>query len=153
PRRRPTTGRRGTRPVAATSQGARRGGALLLHALLLCATAATLYPVLWVLKMALSPAQGFALSPSPLPEAVSLQNLRDVVLTYDDQGRWLFGRQLANSLIVSAAVTVVGVLLSCSAAYALSRFRFPGREGSLRAFLFSQMFPGVVTTIPLYVVL
>ena len=55
--------------------------------------------------------------------------------------------------MVSAAVTVVGVLLSCSAAYALSRFRFPGRRTSLRLFLFAQMFPGVVTTIPLYVVL
>jgi ABC-type maltose transport system permease subunit len=55
--------------------------------------------------------------------------------------------------LVSAAVTVVGVTLSCSAAYALSRFRFPGRDGSLRLFLFAQMFPGVVTTIPLYVVL
>ncbi|MCS6911803.1 MAG: sugar ABC transporter permease [Myxococcales bacterium] len=126
---------------------------LATHLVLVVATAVTLYPVLWVVKMALTPAQGFALSPSPLPEQVSLRNFADVLLVRDAAGRWIFLRQALNSLIVASAVTVVGVALSCSAAYALSRFRFPGREASLRAFLFSQMFPGVVTTIPLYVVL
>lgn len=125
----------------------------LIHICLLLATAVTLYPVLWVLKMALSPTQGFALTPTPWPTTFSLQNFREVLFLRDGSGQLLFFRQLYNSVIVSAAVTVVGVLLSCSAAYALSRFRFPGRRTSLRLFLFAQMFPGVVTTIPLYVVL
>jgi arabinogalactan oligomer/maltooligosaccharide transport system permease protein len=127
--------------------------AAAIHALLVTATLATLYPVLWVIKMALSPSQGFALSPSPLPTAVTLRNFVDVITTHDDAGRWLFGRQLLNSTVVAVAVTIVGVALACSAAYALSRFRFPGRHTSLRAFLLSQMFPGVVTLIPLYVLL
>lgn len=125
----------------------------LVHVVLILITAATLYPVLWVLKMALSPTQSFSLSVSPWPTEVSLGNFADVLFRQDADGRYLFFRQLLNSLIVSAAVTVVGVALSCSAAYALSRFRFPGRDSSLRLFLFAQMFPGVVTTIPLYVVL
>ncbi|MBL8636429.1 MAG: ABC transporter permease subunit [Myxococcales bacterium] len=125
----------------------------LVHVVLVLLTAATLYPVLWVLKMALSPTQSFSLSVSPWPTEVSLGNFADVLFRQDADGRYLFFRQLLNSLIVSAAVTVVGVALSCSAAYALSRFRFPGRDSSLRLFLFAQMFPGVVTTIPLYVVL
>jgi arabinogalactan oligomer/maltooligosaccharide transport system permease protein len=124
-----------------------------VHAALLVVTAATLYPILWVIKMALSPAQGFALSANPWPSSVTLQNFTDVVTSRDPAGHWLFGRQLLNSLIVAGAVTVVGVALACSAAYALSRFVFPGRQTSLRAFLISQMFPGVVTSIPLYVLL
>lgn len=120
---------------------------------LIIATLLTLYPVLWVLKMALSPSQGFALTPSPVPTELSLQNFRDVLWSHDAAGRWLFGRQLMNSVVIAGAVTVLGVLLSCTAAYALSRFSFPGRDRTLRALLFSQMFPGVVTTIPLYVVL
>jgi arabinogalactan oligomer / maltooligosaccharide transport system permease protein len=126
---------------------------VLTHVVLVLATVATLYPVLWVLKMALSPSQGFSLSASPLPTTVTFQNFTDVLSAHDAAGHWLFGRQLANSLIVSLAVTVVGVSLACSAAYALSRFRFPGRSTSLKAFLLSQMFPGVVTSIPLYVLL
>jgi arabinogalactan oligomer / maltooligosaccharide transport system permease protein len=124
-----------------------------VHAALVIASVVTIYPVLWVVKMALSPSQGFSLSPSPLPTAWTLQNFIDVVSTHDDAGRWLFGRQLFNSIVVAGAVTAVGVALACSAAYALSRFRFPGRQTSLRAFFLSQMFPGVVTSIPLYVLL
>ncbi|HEX8953311.1 MAG TPA: carbohydrate ABC transporter permease, partial [Polyangia bacterium] len=124
-----------------------------VHAALVVASVMTIYPVLWVVKMALSPSQGFSLSPSPWPTAVTLRNFVDVVTTHDDAGRWLFGRQLANSIVVAGAVTALGVALACSAAYALSRFRFPGRQTSLRAFLVSQMFPGVVTSIPLYVLL
>lgn len=125
----------------------------LVHLVLLTVCGLTLYPVLWVLKMALSPVQSFALTPSPWPTAISLRNFADVVGTRDAEGNLLFVRQLVNSVVVAGAVTVVGVFLSCSAAYALSRFRFPGRTSSLRMFLFAQMFPGVVTTIPLYVVL
>jgi arabinogalactan oligomer / maltooligosaccharide transport system permease protein len=124
-----------------------------VHAALVVASVATIYPVLWVIKMALSPSQGFSLSPSPWPTQVTLQNFVDVVTTHDAAGRWLFGRQLFNSIVVSAAVTALGVALACTAAYALSRFRFAGRRASLRAFLVSQMFPGVVTSIPLYVLL
>jgi len=120
---------------------------------LLIVTAATLYPVAWVVKMAVTPSQGFSASVSPWPEHPTLDNFRDVVESRDLAGHWLFGRQLANSIIVAAAVTVVGLLLATSAAYALSRYRFAGRDTSLRAFLLSQMFPGVVTSIPLYVLL
>ncbi len=123
------------------------------HAALTAATVVTLYPVLWVLKMALSPSQGFSLSPSPFPVEVTLANFREVLWSHDSAGHWLFGRQLLNSVVVALAVTLLGVTLACTAAYALSRFRFSGRDLSLRGFLLSQMFPGVVTSIPLYVLL
>ncbi len=125
----------------------------LVHAALAAVTAATLYPMLWVVKMAITPSQGFAGAGSGWPRHPTLQNFRDVLTTHDLHGHWLFGRQALNSLIVAVAVTVVGMLLATTAAYALSRFRFPGRTVSLRAFLISQMFPGVVTLIPLYVLL
>jgi arabinogalactan oligomer/maltooligosaccharide transport system permease protein len=47
----------------------------------------------------------------------------------------------------------VGVALSCTAAWALSRFAFPGRDVGMELFLITQMFPGVVMAIPLYVIL
>jgi len=129
---------------------------IVTHAVLVVATVVTLYPALWVVKMALSPSQGFAsasASASLWPEGATLANFRDVVSTTDLQGRWLFGRQLLNSVVVSVTVTMIGLVLSTSAAYALSRFRFAGRGATLRAFLLSQLFPGVVTSIPLYVLL
>ena len=41
-------------------------------------------------------------------------------------------RYLLNSVWVSSATTVLGVIVAVPAAYAFSRFRFPGREAVLR---------------------
>ena len=123
-----------------------------VHAALFVATAAALYPVLWVVKMALTPSQSFAAGAWPIPDSFDLTNFRDVTGTYRD-GVWLFGRQLFNSLAVSAATSVVGVSVAATAAYALSRWDFPGRDRGMALALITQMFPGVVMAIPLYLLL
>ncbi len=123
------------------------------HCALVMASAAALYPVLWVVKMALSPGQSFDSSPSPIPTAISFEHFVAVTTHSDGAGTWLFGHQLFNSLLVALATTAVGMLLSCTAAYAFSRQRFPGREAGLTAFLLTQIFPGVVMMIPLYLLL
>ncbi len=125
----------------------------LTHALLVLLTGAVLYPVLWVLKLALTPSQSFSVSASPIPDAVSLVNFVEVVSTTTADGRWLFLRQLLNSLVVASATSLVGVGLACTAGYALSRWEFPGKERLISAFLLTQMFPGVVMAIPLYLLL
>ncbi len=66
---------------------------------------------------------------------------------------WLFGHQLFNSVIVSLVTTLLGVFLACTAAYAFSRFRFPGRRAGLLSFLVIQMFPGTMMMIPLYLLI
>ena len=126
---------------------------LLVHAGLVCVSLLTLYPVLWVLKMALTPSQAFSMDPSPIPDQVTLQNFVDVVSTRDAAGGWLFGRQLANSLFVSLVTSAIGISLACTAGYALSRWSFPGRQAGMNLFLVTQMFPGVVMAIPLYILL
>ena len=123
------------------------------HALLVVATAAALFPVSWVLKMALSPSQGMAVTANPLPTEVDFGNFAAVVGTHAADGTWLFGRQLVNSLVVSGATATVGVTLACTAAYAMSRWSFPGRDRAMQLFLLTQMFPGVVSAIPLYILL
>jgi arabinogalactan oligomer / maltooligosaccharide transport system permease protein len=125
---------------------------LLSHAALISACVIALYPALYVVRMALSPTQGFALG-LDLEAGLSAQNFADVVSTRDQEGAWLFGRQLLNSVLVSAAATLVGVILAVTAAYAFSRFRFPGRKASLSGFLVTQMFPGTMMMIPLYILL
>lgn len=65
----------------------------------------------------------------------------------------LFWKQLLNSVIVAIITTFLGLLLACTAAYAFSRFRFPGRQTGLMSFLVSQMFPGTLMMIPLYILM
>jgi arabinogalactan oligomer / maltooligosaccharide transport system permease protein len=83
----------------------------------------------------------------PWPERISFDNFRSL---FTDQP---FARWLLNSVIVAGSTTVLGVFLSCTAAYAFSRFRFPGRRAGLMAFLVSQMFPGTLMLIPLYIII
>ena len=104
----------------------------------------TLFPVMWVFKMAFTPSQGFDSSLNPLPEDPSLTNFNYL---FFEKPFFVWG---LNSLLVSAATTLLGVFLACTAAYALSRFRFPGRSTGMIAFLVVQMFPGVLMMIPLY---
>lgn len=122
---------------------------VLTHTFLIATCMIVLYPVLWVIKMALSPNQGFSLSTNPLPTQVTLSNFIHIFTM--DGG--IFWRQLFNSIVISAATTVIGVVLACTAAYAFSRFRFPGRTLTMGGFLVTQMFPGVVMAIPLYILL
>lgn len=112
-----------------------------------------LYPVLWVIKMALTPSQAFSLSLSPIPEEVSSANFIDLFTARDMAGHFLFAHQLFNSLVVSVATTLIGVGLATTSAFALSRFRFPGRRTGLYLLLVTQMFPGVVMMIPIYIIL
>ncbi len=123
------------------------------HAVLIPLTMATLYPVLWVLKMALTPKGTPDLSANPFPTQVTFANFEALIGTTDIHGAWLFGHWLFNSLVIAGATTVVGIALSCTAAYAFSRFDFPGRELGMNAFLVTQMFPGVVMAIPLYILM
>lgn len=117
------------------------------HFILLPLTFLIITPALWVLKMAFRPSQSFDLSINPFPTEMNLQNFRDIIQEP------LFTTQLLNSIWVSGLTTLIGVFFSCTAAYALSRYRFPGRRAGLNAFLVTQMFPGTLMMIPLYQVI
>ncbi len=126
---------------------------LLLYAALIVVSAVVLYPVMLVCKKAFEPGPNFALSASPVPSSFTLDHFRDLFTARGGHGELLFLRHAMNSLVVSLATTVVGVVLSCTAAYALSRFTFPGRRAGLTSFLVVQMFPATLLLLPLYVIL
>jgi len=133
----------------------------LLHTFLVATVLFTVYPVLWVVSIAFSGKQSLAIADLPAdpgfldrlravlpwPQAWSFANFSSVLA---DQP---FARWILNSAIIAIASTVVGVALACTAAYAFSRFKFPGRRAGMMSFLVSQMFPGVLTLIPLYIII
>lgn len=126
---------------------------VVVYAALALLTAVVLYPVMLVCKKAFEPGTQFALSASPVPSSFTLDHFRDLFGARAANGDLLFLRTAFNSIVVSLLTTVVGVALSCTAAYALSRFRFPGRKTGLTMFLVVQMFPATLLLLPLYVIL
>jgi arabinogalactan oligomer/maltooligosaccharide transport system permease protein len=126
---------------------------LAVHFVLWVAVLFALYPVLWVITQAASA----GLSPEPRivpwPSEPSLEHFEGVVLRVDARGRWIFGLQFLNSLLVSAATASVAIAIATPAAYALSRFDMVGARAAMRTLLATQMFPGVAASIPLYLLL
>ncbi|MGO2586056.1 MAG: carbohydrate ABC transporter permease [Brachybacterium tyrofermentans] len=57
-----------------------------------------------------------------------------------------------NSLIVTTVATVFSVGVATLAAYAVSRWRFRGRGPFMTTVLSTQMFPGVLFLLPLYLI-
>ncbi|GAB2682067.1 carbohydrate ABC transporter permease [Saccharopolyspora gloriosae] len=58
----------------------------------------------------------------------------------------------ANSAVVAASSAVLSVLVAVPAAYAVSRYRFPGRDLFRAAVLSTQMLPGILFLLPLYLI-
>ena len=122
------------------------------HVALMIAVAFSLYPILWVISIAFSGRRPPEARVLPVITEPTTAHLTEVVTSSRD-GTWLFGHQLANSLVVSSATALVGVLIAIPTAYALARFRFAGKETGVRTLLATQMFPTVASAIPLYLLL
>jgi len=90
--------------------------------------------------------------PEWIPSTVTFAEYERLLTPTGDTGR-LFLQFFWNSLYVSAATTVLGVIVAVPAAYAFSRFRFPGRKFMFFAVLFRNMFPAVVFLMPLFILM
>lgn len=104
-----------------------------------------LFPLFWLLKVALTPnellySEGIRLWPS----RASLEHF-SFVLTHSD-----FPLFFRNSLIVSSATAAVATLLSSACGYALSRFHFRGKTLLVALMLITQMFPLVMLIAPMF---
>jgi arabinogalactan oligomer / maltooligosaccharide transport system permease protein len=124
-----------------------------VNALLVVAVVYALYPVLWVISLAFSSGSEPELRAFPLPHNVSLDNFRIVTGWGDPTRGWLFAKQLMNSLVVSLATAIMAVAIATPTAYALARHDFVGKKSGLRTLLLTQMFPGVASAVPLYLIL
>jgi multiple sugar transport system permease protein len=110
-------------------------------------------PMLWMLSTSLK-GQFAALSQPPewIPSHPTLEQYQTLLSPTGTIGP-VFLRYFLNSMIVSLSTTVLGVLIAIPAAYAFSRFQFPGRDILFFAVLVRNMFPVVVFLIPLFILM
>ncbi len=121
---------------------------LSAYAVLLVFAVFAVYPILRVFTISIRPGNRLlSRSLALIPEGATLATYR-CLLTEEPFLRWM-----VNSLVVSAAVMIVGVALAATAGYAFSRYRFRGREWALFSLLMTQMFPLTVLLLPLFIML
>ncbi|MZE55647.1 ABC transporter permease subunit [Streptomyces sp. SID5770] len=113
-----------------------------LHLTLIAASVIAVFPVLWVLLTSLKPAK-YAITTDFFKET-TFENYTN--LLRDTPFLTWFG----NSLLIAGLTTVVGVFISATTGYAVSRFRFPGKRGLMWTLLITQMFPVAVLIVPIY---
>ena len=82
--------------------------------------------------------------PTFLPSAFSLANFVQLFRQFN------FGLLTLNSIIVSASVVVLSLVLGGSAAYGFSRYPFKGSRLILSAILFTRMVTPASLVLPLY---
>ena len=58
-----------------------------------------------------------------------------------------------NSVLISFIVTITGIIFASTGGYALSRFKFIGRDFGMVALLTTQMFPATMLLLPFFIIL
>ena len=121
---------------------------LLLHTTLIVASVIAIFPVFWILISSFKDQQEIISSTtlSILPHHWRISNYVHVIT----DNNHIFLTWLWNSIVIAFFTTVIGVFLAATAAYAFSRYRFPGYRPALTAFLITQMFPAAILLVPIY---
>ncbi|MFF1631976.1 carbohydrate ABC transporter permease, partial [Streptomyces sp. NPDC058272] len=118
---------------------------------------------LWSRRIFLTLLAGFVLVPVYVMVSSSLKPLADVTGKF----RWLpssltfrpyidiwstipLARYFVNSLIVAGAATACSVVIAVFSAYAVSRYNFRGKRVFTVTVLSTQMFPGILFLLPLF---
>jgi len=128
---------------------------LVIHLLLILACIVAVYPISRIVSISLRPGDRLLSTDLRIiPQDATLESYR-LVLFGDPvtQRASNFLLWLWNSLVITVLTAIIGVILSASAAYAFSRFKFPGRGPGLIFLLATQMIPAGMLLLPLYLML
>ena len=108
----------------------------------------TAFPFVWMITTAFKlPNEIFVTPPTFLPKTFTFDNVARLF------AETRFAGYLANSVLVAAATVLVTLVIAVPAAYALTRFRFRGREAVTATILFAYMFAPIMIIIPFYVLM
>ncbi len=138
----------GTRSHKSVERGSARisPGSLVIFLMLLSYALLVIFPLAWLCYTSLKTDRDIFLHPFQLPSITGLQ--------WNNFSRaWVsgeFGRYFFNSAILTISSVAVTIFLSAMAAYALSRFHFPGVKAIYFYFLAGLMIPLQLAIVPLF---
>lgn len=145
--------------MAALSANRRSGGADVFrgrqnwitrpatYLVILLVVAVTLLPMLYLVMNAFRTTGQIGSNPNGLPHPWVWSNF-GYVLTSS-----VFWQAVENSAIIAVIATVLAVTLGSMAAFALSRYTFPGRDGLFLLFITGLLFPLNTAALPLFLLL
>ncbi|MBW4439449.1 MAG: ABC transporter permease subunit [Pleurocapsa minor GSE-CHR-MK-17-07R] len=126
---------------------------VLLQLFLLLMLIVVMFPIMWIVSMAIDP-RGIArpVDLNLFPANANLDAFRRLLSEpISNTFSAYVGNMLMNSLFIALGVSVFTVVLGSSAAYAFSRFRFVGRQTGMLMFIVLLLLPSTGVIIPLYI--
>lgn len=118
---------------------------LLIYIVLIISLIINLFPIYWMIINSLKDNQEILTGKSLFfPSNIRWINYRDLWRNIN------FGLYLRNSFIVCGLTTILAMCLATPAGYSLSRFRFFGKRVINDSILATQMIPGIMFLIPIY---
>jgi multiple sugar transport system permease protein len=121
---------------------------LIVNGLLFGAAVATVVPLVWMVSVSfMSPGEASAFPPPLVPGQPTLANYRELF------GHAGMGRYLVNSVVLTAAVTLVSLSFNVAAGYAFAKLPFAGRDRIFKSLLAALVIPGQVAMVPLFLLL
>ena len=119
----------------------------VLYAIAIITVLCSALPFVWVLMTSVkSPEQIFNTS-QIIPTYITFDNFKQVLFHSN------FIRYFINSAVISVQVTVISMLFAVMAAYGFCRYHIMGCDRIKLGILFTKMFPGVLLSIPYYVIM
>lgn len=116
-----------------------------IHATLWIACFIAVFPIVWIALASFKPASQIAtLAPIVDP---SLDNYHSLLANTD------FVRWFGNSVVVALGTMALGIFMSATAGFAISRYNFPGKRPLMWTFLITQMFPVAILIVPIYAIM
>ncbi|CCX41530.1 putative uncharacterized protein [Clostridium sp. CAG:1024] len=121
---------------------------IIVVALIVCLFC--IFPFCWMISVSFKPASEVYAPPTLFPKAPTLDGYRNMLAT---TGAFSFTTWLKNSVIASLCTTLFSLIIATLGAYGLARFRFRGRNALAYLILTTQVIPGALIIVPLYIIM
>ena len=117
---------------------------------LVCAFA--LFPFLWMISTSFKPAEEvYTNTPAFIPDNPTAQGYAEMLTT--ESSTFDFKKWAVNSVVIALMTTIFSMVIATVGGYGISRFRFRGRGALSYIVLTTQVLPGSLLMIPLYIIM
>ncbi|HZG75934.1 MAG TPA: sugar ABC transporter permease [Paenibacillus sp.] len=121
------------------------------YVLLILVAICVLYPTLWIIMSSFKVGNSL-FSETLIPKQLTLEHYADLFRDQKDRD-FRFVKWYWNTIKVATISMVLGTLVQLLTAYAISRYRFYGRQTLMTTILILGMFPGFMSMIATYIIL
>ena len=111
-----------------------------------------LFPFLWMISTSFKPAEEvYTNTPAFIPDHPTAQGYVEMLTT--ESSTFDFKKWAVNSVAIALMTTVFSMVTATLGGYGISRFRFKGRGALSYIVLTTQVLPGSLLMIPLYIIM